>query len=79
MRPICVQCKCHYRPKRNGYEFVTTMNDGAPYQLWRGDLWACPECGHETVIGFGHKPVAEHFQPTFKAQIEARPLLMVRP
>jgi len=37
----------------------------APYKLWVGDLWACPDCGAEVVVGCAAFPVAEHYQPEF--------------
>ena len=40
-----------------------------PYRLWHGDKWGCPSCGAEIVIGFGLKPLAEHFQPDFSETV----------
>lgn len=37
-----------------------------PYKVWMGDLWECPDCGAEVVIGCGVGPVAEHYQPDFQ-------------
>lgn len=37
-----------------------------PYKLWRADLWECPDCGHEIVVGFARQPWSEHFEPDFK-------------
>lgn len=47
-RPYCVKCKCRMFPKKNG---VTLQYTKDTYQ--RGDLWECPECGHQIVVGFG--------------------------
>lgn len=33
-----------------------------PYKLWNGDLWKCPDCGHEIVVGALHQ-VSEHYYP----------------
>jgi hypothetical protein len=37
----------------------------APYKLWVGDLWKCPSCGAEILIGMARQPIDEHFTPTF--------------
>ena len=41
-----------------------------PYKLWVGDLWKCPECFHEIVVGVAG-PISEHYKPDFK-EIVAR-------
>ena len=73
MKPICVKCRRFYRPKKNGTAFIEGMPIyGAsvpaglaapelwqPYKLWMGDLWACPDCGSEIIVGTGVKPISE--------------------
>jgi hypothetical protein len=53
MKPICVKCKKFYRPKENGYCFTegmpTSSGEWKPYKAWMGDLWECPECGHQLL------------------------------
>ncbi len=83
MKPVCVPCQRFYRPKHNGYAFLEGMpsHNGAkpgkaepeswsPYKLWMGDLWACPDCGSEIVVGTGLNPIAEHYQITFANEVE---------
>ena len=83
MKPICVPCQRFFRPKKNGFYFIEGMQavNGAkpgteepenwkPYKLWLGDLWACEGCGTEIVVGTGRPPIAEHYEPNFKKQIE---------
>ena len=41
-----------------------------PYKIWCGDLWKCPECGHEIVVGVAGGPVAEHYQEGFNKFME---------
>jgi hypothetical protein len=41
-----------------------------PYKLWVGDLWQCPECAHELVVGVIAGPIAEHYQPDFNSLVE---------
>lgn len=84
MKPVCVPCQRFYRPKTNGLSFIEGMPTGngvqpglrdpenwKPYKLWMGDLWACPDCGAEIVVGAGQRPVAEHYQPDFQQQVTA--------
>lgn len=106
MKPICVPCERFMRPKHNGYRFLEGMptmcgadpakNIGRsavgwqPSKLWIGDLWHCPDCGAEIVVGVAHRPLAEHYEPTFQHSVElatgrnlrhaspAKPLLLVK-
>jgi hypothetical protein len=71
MKPICVKCKKFYRPKENGYCFTegmpTSSGEWKPYKAWMGDLWECPECGHQLIAGVGFEPISEHYRPDFEA------------
>lgn len=85
MKPICVKDRRFYRPKKTGIAFIEGMpkhgtnvppgnaapDRWKPYKLWYGDLWICPDCGHELIIGAGAAAVSEHFKPDFKAQVAA--------
>ena len=44
-----------------------------PYKLWRGDLWACPECDHETVVGVAWEPISEHYMRDFAEKVKHMP------
>jgi hypothetical protein len=57
--------------KKNSVTVEELMEDGAPYKLWDADLWACESCGVEIIAGFGARPIAEHWQPTY-AEARAR-------
>ena len=89
-KPVCVKCRCFYRPHKNGYYLIEGMPRGIhagvsaeegrglrrpelwePYKLWVGDLWKCPDCEHEIVVGFGSRPTAEHYQLGFKEECAA--------
>ena len=68
MKPICTPCRRFYRPKKNGIYFVEGMPQGdswVPYKLWMGDLWSCPGCSSEIIVGTGFHPVAVHHEPDF--------------
>lgn len=80
-KPVCVKCQRFFRPKRNGIGVLENMpaTNGAvpgfeapeqwrPYKLWDADLYECKGCGAEIVVGFGHVPMAEHFQTERFAQ-----------
>ena len=78
MKPICVPCQRFFRIAKTGFFFTEMMPKGntarpglkspeqwQPYKVWIGDKWACPDCGAEIVVGIGHQPIAEHYQPEF--------------
>lgn len=85
MKPVCVPCQRFFRMKKSGFYFIEGMPaDGArrpaagtaepenwkPYKVWVADKWQCEGCGAEILSGFGNGPLAEHYQPEFKAMIE---------
>jgi hypothetical protein len=47
-------------------------DEWADYKLWLGDLWSCPECGHEIVIG-ALRPLSEHYEPGYQAALARCP------
>ncbi len=66
-RPVCVNCECELRPEKNGIgllDFYSPSDEPEPqpYRIWDADLWKCPRCGCEIVIGFGQQPIAEHWK-----------------
>ena len=75
----CLQCRCFFRPKRNGVIVEEGMPQGdsdgpwVPYKLWVADLYECPNCGVQVIGGFGWHPIAEHFQENYNAMREANP------
>ncbi len=60
-RPVCVRCQREMIPEQNGIG-VLDMNGDKGFQLWDADLWKCPGCDVEIVVGFGQCPVSEHFE-----------------
>jgi hypothetical protein len=69
-RPICVKCQTDFRPHNNDVVAIETMNGGEDYKAWCADLWKCPSCGEEIIIGFGKDAFAEHYQNDFKDKIK---------
>ena len=63
---VCVRCQVELRPKKNGVGAIMMASFG-PYQLYDADLWACPICGVELLLGFGARPIREHYMPDFQA------------
>lgn len=45
----------------NGVGVLDIANFG-PCAIWDSDLWKCPTCGNEVVIGFAKGAVAYHHQ-----------------
>ena len=84
MKPICVKCQRFYRPKKNGLFFIEGMPrvspalpglrepaNWQPYKIWSGDVWECPDCHAEIIVGTGREPVAIQHEAGFRADIEA--------
>jgi len=69
LKPICVDCRLFYRPKRNGTYFTEGMEDGKggwkSYKIWSGDLWECKGCGHEIIVGVAAAPIRVQHEDDF--------------
>lgn len=63
-RPVCPECQCEMRPKKNGVG-VLDHADFGPYALYDADLWACPRCGKQVIGGFATGPISRHHDPDF--------------
>lgn len=84
MKPVCVPCQRFYRMKKGGYYFLEGMPKGGErampgtaeperwtrYKLWVGDLWGCPDCGAQIVVGVGLAPLGEHYQEDFLKKVD---------
>ena len=71
MPNVLCGCGCFMHVKRNSVTVEELREDGAPYQLWDADLYACEACGAEVITGFGAAPLAEDWQRTY-TQVRAR-------
>lgn len=78
-KPVCVKCQKFFYPKMNGVvweEGKPWSNGSEPheengwssYKLWAADLWACPKCGHEIIVGHASRRFAEHYEPDYAEQ-----------
>jgi hypothetical protein len=67
--PVCVACGLFFKNRRNGVVIEERMPDGAggwkSYKLWGADLKECEGCGTQIVVGFGIRPIAEHYEPGY--------------
>lgn len=74
-RPVCVKCETELRPEKNGvglldYYRPSDEVEPKPYQIWDADLWKCPVCGIEIVVGFGDNPIDAHYNESFAKTID---------
>ena len=60
-KPVCVKCNREMSPERNGVGCLDIADFGAD-AVWDSDLWKCPTCGYEILVGFGQKAIAYHHQ-----------------
>lgn len=78
MKPICVPCRRFFRLEKMGFYFIEGMpkargvlpgnaapDQWQPYKVWAGDLWRCPDCGAEIIVGTGGSAIREHYEPDF--------------
>lgn len=67
---ICIKCSIELRCQHNGAVAVA-MGVNGPQEMYSADIFACPECGHQTIIGCGQRPLARHFDLDFQQRLEA--------
>jgi len=61
----CVPCQTYLHPRQNSIIVLETMEDHRPYKIWQADLWECPDCQHQVILGYGVHPVSEHYMDGF--------------
>lgn len=54
-RAICAKCGRALRPEQNGITVNAYAAHGPYYQI-DADLYACPECKVEIIVGFADQP-----------------------
>jgi len=70
-KPVCVKCEVELRPEKNGVKLVDLFQHNTqPYQVWDADLWKCPICGVEIIVGFGMQPLRGHWHDDFSEILE---------
>lgn len=70
-KSVCVTCEVELKPEHNGAIVAEMFQDNDRiYKLWEADLWKCPECGIEVVLGFASMPLMEHYEGDINAKLE---------
>ena len=69
-RPVCAECEVEMVPETNGVG-VLDMAEFGPHQVWDADLYKCPKCGFEVIVGFGQAPLAEHHEGNFESTVQS--------
>jgi len=59
---VCAKCQVELRPKKNGVGALEMAANGAAVAIYDVDLWSCPICALDVLLGFGSKPISEHFK-----------------
>lgn len=70
---VCAKCHIELRPKRTDV-FAIEMATWGPMMAYSADLWHCPSCGVEVVLGFAKEPTKVHWEDGFEdwlAEIKA--------
>ena len=70
MRPVCVKCRCEMRPHKNDFIVEEMADTDRPYRVWSTDLWRCPSCKAEVVMGFAKSAWGEYWQPDYAKKAE---------
>lgn len=59
--PVCAKCGRMMRCKKNEFLVKDKPTPGLdlPVVVWSGDMFECPECGAQVVVGFGKGMIGE--------------------
>lgn len=57
-RPICVECRVEYSCKQNDVLISDPAVGGFEATYWHADMWECPGCKHQTIVGRGKSMLA---------------------
>ncbi len=76
-KPVCVTCQCELRPKHCSVGLLDMFNptnkkEPQPYCLWEADIYWCPNCSFEVVMGFADQPYARHNDDDLSTLVERR-------
>lgn len=76
-KPVCVTCQCEFRPKQCGVGLLDMFYPAdkqkpQPYCLWEADIYWCPNCGFEVVMGFADQPYARQNEDGFLDELKHR-------
>lgn len=68
---VCVSCEVEMRPKQNGVVLVEAAVFGF-LALYSADVWHCPVCEHEAIIGVADTPLYGHWEGNIVEEIRRR-------
>ena len=68
-RPVCVKCNTEFLPEKNGVVVVDTASFG-DYKAWAADMYECPSCHAQIVVGFPTDSYFEHFEDGFAGHVK---------
>lgn len=68
---VCVSCEIEMRPKQNGVVLVEAATHGF-LSLHQADLWHCPTCGIEAIIGVANDALYNHWEGDIVAEVRRR-------
>ena len=69
MRTVCAKCGLEYRCKKIGVPVVEMFLEiPRPYAIQYGDIYECPNCGHEIVTGVSRKRF--HYEDNFDEMLK---------
>ncbi len=68
---VCVGCEVELRCKENGVLLVEAATFGF-LTIRDADLWHCPVCFHEIIVGAAPKELYGHWEGSIMAEIKRR-------
>ena len=64
MLPICVKDRVEMRCQKNGQALI------AYGSLYHGDVYACPVCDVQVIVGFAPEAIAHAYEPGWAATVQ---------
>lgn len=70
-KPVCVTCRREMRAVNTGITVATmylvdpVTNKKEPSALHEGDLWECPSCQHQVILGISPMGYVEYYDEFF--------------
>jgi predicted RNA-binding Zn-ribbon protein involved in translation (DUF1610 family) len=62
---VCIKCSVALKPETNGVSVAEMFQgDTEFYRIRQADLWSCPGCGMQVILGFADNGV-EHWEEGF--------------
>ena len=75
---ICALCELNMKQEYNGIYVEEHRGYNEPYKIWLADLWQCPHCNYQIIIGFGEYPLVEHFEESLYKKLSKRVTYHIR-